>query len=162
MSFKYKRVIYLLALCFLLLFSSNVYASDVSTSPTTVTQPTQISTSTPVPTTPASSTSPFAGLIGNDNGMRPIKPLDLNAMGDKAVSFGDRSFDFLQKGSIPLFVWGVGGSVILMVLGILFEKKVILAGVTGVLISLIAVVLIHYMPEIVLSVKGAAGSAIAP
>jgi Flp pilus assembly pilin Flp len=49
-----------------------------------------------------------------------------------------------------------------MVLGILFGKKVILAGVTGVLISLIAVVLIHYMPEIVLSVKGAAGSAISP
>ena len=159
MSGKYKRVIYLLALCFLLLFSSNVYASDASTPSTTVTQPTQ---TTPTSSTSTPSTSPFAGLIGNDNGMRPIKPLDLNAMGDKAVSFGDKSFDFLQKGSIPLFVWGVGGSVILMVLGILFGKKVILAGVTGVLISLIAVVLIHYMPEIVLSVKGAAGSAISP
>jgi len=159
LSFKYKRVNCLLALSFLLLFSSNVYASDASTPSTTVTQPTQ---TTPTSSTSTPSTSPFAGLIGNDNGMRPIKPLDLNAMGDKAVSFGDKSFDFLQKGSIPLFVWGVGGSVILMVLGILFGKKVILAGVTGVLISLIAVVLIHYMPEIVLSVKGAAGSAISP
>ena len=92
--------------------------------------------------------------------MRPIKPLDLNAMGDKAVSFGDKSFALLQKGSIPLFVWGVGGSVFILFLGIFFGKKVIMAGVTGILISLIVVVLIYYMPEIALSIKSAAGSAI--
>lgn len=169
---RYKRTLNLLTLCFILAFASNAYATGESTPPPAVTQPssaaTQPTTTTPTPapapasasTTPA--TSPFAGLVGNDNGMRPIEPLDLDAMGNKAVSFGDKSFAFLQKGSIPLFVWGVGGSVFLMFLGIFFGKRVVLAGVTGVLISLVVVVLIHYMPEIVLSVKGAAGNAISP
>jgi len=152
-----------MTLCFILVFASNAYATGESTPSPAVTQPSSTATQpTPTTPTPAPTTSPFAGLVGNDNGIRPIKPLDLDAMGNKAVGFGDKSFAFLQKGSIPLFVWGVGGSVFLMFLGIFFGKRVVLAGVTGVLISLIVVVLIHYMPEIVLSVKGAAGNAIAP
>ena len=171
-----KRARYLLTLCFILAFASNAYASGLSTQSTSVSQlsssftqttsmtstdTTPSTTTAPASITPSTPTSRFAGLIGNDDGMRPIKPLDLNAMGNRAMNFGDKSFELLQKGSIPLFVWGVGGSVFMMFLGIFFGKKVIIAGVTGVLISLIVVVLIHYMPEIVLSVKSATGSAIA-
>lgn len=155
----YKRTFILLTMCFILTFSANVYATGETPSSTPLTQPSS-QTTTPDISKPASQNGPLSGLADDSHGMRPIEPIDLDAMGNKAVGFGNKSFAFLQKGSVPLFVWGIGGSVFMMFLGIVFGKKTFMAGVTGVIISLAVFVIIHYMPEIALSVKDAAGNAI--
>ncbi|KLU61426.1 hypothetical protein CEB3_c21050 [Peptococcaceae bacterium CEB3] len=153
-----KTVATLLSLLFLILLAVPAYAAGTTTT-------TPANTATPANTTapssaPSSSTGPFSSLSKSNYGMRPIKPIDLNALGNKAVNFGNQSYNFLLKGSIPLFVWAVGGSVLLVLLGIFLGKRVIAAGVIGILISLGVVVLIHFLPEIVLTVKNGAGNAL--
>ena len=155
----YKRIFILLTMCFILIFSANAYATGETPSSPPVTQPSS-QTTTPDISKTATPTGPLSGLAADSHGMRPIEPLDLDVMGDKAVGFGNKSFAFLQKGSVPLFVWGIGGSVFMMFLGIIFGRKTVMAGVTGVIISIVVLVIIHYMPEIALSVKDAAGNAI--
>ena len=149
-------------MCFILAFASNVYATGNATSASVVTQPSEETTPTPDSANSSTPAGPLSGLSEKSKGMRTIKPFNFDTMGDKAVSIGNESYIFLEKGSIPLLVWGVGGSVFMMVLGIIFGKKTVMAGVAGLFISLSVFVLIHYMPEIALSVKSAAGNAIAP
>lgn len=129
--------------------------------PATTPAPSGSGTAAATPPDTSSSAGPFASLVGGDNnGIRPIKPMDLDAIGNKAVSFGNTSYTFLVKGSIPLMVWGMGSSLVLLLLGVFLGKRVVVAGVAGIFITLLAVVAIHYMPEIALTAKNAAQSAI--
>lgn len=150
---RYKTILYLVPLYLVFLLVSPVYAAST-------TQPSQPSsniqsTTTPTPTSSTTTTpaGSLSALAQDESGIRTIKPLDLDALGNKAVDFGNKSYTFLLKGSVPLFVWGIGISLIIMLLGIVFGKKVILAGITGILITLIVVVLVRYMPEIAISIK---------
>lgn len=145
-----KCVIALLSLVMLFSLAVPAFATDQSTSSA---QPTANSTV---------STGPLSGLAQDEKGLRPITPIDLNALGNKAVNFGNRSYEFLIKGSVPLFVWAVGGSIVVLLLGIFFGKKIIVKGVVGIIISLAVVALIHYIPQIAITVKNAAGSALTP
>jgi Zn-dependent membrane protease YugP len=83
-------------------------------------------------------------------------------MGNKALNYGNDLYVNLNKGMIPIFVIGIAGSVILLLLGIFFGKKLLAAGLLGIFICLCVVVFIHYLPEIAVSFKSAAGSAIKP
>lgn len=146
---KRKMALVLLSMFFITLLAIPVYADQSSNT-------TQPSTNNSTDTS-----GPFSSLT-KESGLQPITPIDLDAAGNKAVNFGNKSYAFLLKGSIPLFVWAVGGSVLILLLGIFFGKKVIMAGVVGILISLGTVVLIHYLPQIAITVKSAAGSALTP
>lgn len=154
-----KTSLALLALCFLLFFVVPVYA-DNQTSATTQ-QTTQ--TTTQSTTNSSSSTSgPLSGLAQDDMGLHPFTPINFDSLGNKAVNFGNQSFELLRKGSIPLFVWALAGSIVILLFGIFFGKRVIMAGVVGILITIAVVVLIPYTPQIVLSIKVAVGHALAP
>jgi len=156
-----KVTLLLLSLFFLGFLSMPVFAAD-QTSPAPQPNTTATGTSGTPAASAENSSGPFSSLAKNDAGIQPITPIDLNALGNKAVNAGNTSYDFLLKESIPLFIWAIGGSVIIILLGIFFGKRVIVKGIAGVLIALIVVVMIHYLPQIVLTVKTATGSAIAP
>lgn len=143
----------LIALWFLLFLAVPVWADQ---SPT-VTQPTTINSNSNT-----DESGPFSSFATDNNGIQPITPIDLDSAGNKAVSFGNKSFQFFLKGSIPLFILSIGGSILLLLLGIFFGKKAIAAGIIGIIISLLVFALFPYLPQIALTAKNAAGSFLTP
>lgn len=155
-----KSFLALLSLCFLFLFAVPVYADNQISTATQSQSTTQ--TTTQPDTGDSTSSGPLSALAKDDMGLHPLTPINFDSLGNKAVNFGNRSFELLRKGSIPLFVWAIGGSIVVLLFGIFFGKRVILAGVIGILISIAVVVMIPYTPQIVISVKNAIGSALTP
>lgn len=140
----YKQFLRLLPLCFLLLFALPVQAAEQSTPPAQSTQD--------APSDQSSLAGQLSGLI-KDEGLREVKAIDLNSIGDKALAWGSKSYESLKKGSVPMFVWSMTASVVIMLLGIILGKKVLTTGITGIIISLTVLAIIHFMPEIALTVK---------
>lgn len=89
----------------------------------------------------------ISNILENQGGMKEIKPIDLEVLGDKMLELGDSSFAFLQKGSVPLLVWGIGISVVILFFGIFIGRAAVMAGVVGIVISLTGFVIVQFMPE---------------
>jgi small-conductance mechanosensitive channel len=117
---------YILFLLILLMFASPVFAQEA---PQEQTQ------------------KRISDMLVNQGGMKEIKPLDLDEIGDRILEFGDSSFGFLQKGSLMFLVWGMGISVVILLFGIIVGKTAVLAGFAGIAISLLAFAIIQFMPE---------------
>lgn len=101
-----------------------------------------------------SSSGPFSALIENNgDGVQKIEPIDFKALGDKAVKFGNDSYNLFLKGSVPLFVWAICLSLVLIMLGIFFGKKIMGLGVVGVIIGFGVIWFLNHLPQIAITVK---------
>ena len=108
-----------------------------------------------------SSSGPFSALIENNGtGVQKIEPIDFKALGDKAVKFGNDSYNLFLKGSVPLFVYAIGLSLVLIMLGIFFGKKILGLGVAGVFIALGVIWFLNHLPQIAITIKAWGGSGI--
>jgi hypothetical protein len=94
----------------------------------------------------------FSEILSKKDGIGEIKPLDFDKLGDKVMSLGDKIFEFLQKGSVPLLAIGMGIAVVSLFIGI-FVGKAIKTGIWGIVISFAVYYLINYMPETVMTIK---------
>ena len=88
--------------------------------------------------------------ILQDEGLKEIKPLDFNEIGDKILDFGDKSYETLQKASIPMLVWGIAIAVVIMFVGAIIGKAVL--GVGVLVIVLVGFAIIHYAPDLMATV----------
>lgn len=102
--------------------------------------------------------SRISDVLNNQRGMGELEPINFDEMGDRFVDLGDSSFEFFQSVSLTLLVWGIGISVVILFFGILLGRAVVMAGVIGIVISILAFAMIQFMPEIVLSITNGIGS----
>lgn len=89
----------------------------------------------------------MSNLIKNNQGIKEIKPIDLDEIGNKMLEFGDKSYAALQKTSVPLLVWGIGISVVVMFFGIILGKTAVMAGFAGLAITFATFIFIQFAPE---------------
>jgi hypothetical protein len=159
-----RKCIFLFILLLILLWISPVYALDTSEQPiqTVDTQNESVQTQTDPtlqedtqPSSTIKNPDPFAALFQDNNGMRSIEPIDIEIVGDTAIEWGNKVYNFLLKARVLISTLGIGGSVLLMLIGIFFGRKIIVAGITGIFITIIVFFIIQYMPEILVTVKSA-------
>lgn len=97
----------------------------------------------------------ISDIVTQIDGMKEIKPVDVEELSRRVLETGDKSYNLLQRGSGPLLVWGIGISVVMLFFGVVLGKKAVASGITGIIISIITFVFIHFMPETVEAVKNA-------
>ncbi|SHN66280.1 hypothetical protein [Desulfitobacterium chlororespirans] len=108
-----------------------------------------------------SSSGPFSALVENNGaGVQKIEPIDFKALGEKAVKFGNDSYSLFLNGSVPLFVWAIGLSLVLIMLGIFFGKKILGLGIVGVFISFGVIWFLNHLPQIAITIKAWGGSGV--
>lgn len=106
-----------------------------------------------------SSSGPFSALIENNGaGVQKIEPIDFKALGEKAVKFGNDSYSLFLQGSVPFFVWAIGLSLVLIMLGIFFGKKIMGLGVAGVFIAFGVIWFLNHLPQIAITIKAWGGN----
>jgi hypothetical protein len=93
-------------------------------------------------------TKKLSEILQDDGGMKEFKPVDLDKLGEKALKFGDKSFETLQKFSIPMLIWGLVIGVGILFFGLIFGKKIIISGVTALVIVVVMYLLIRFFPEV--------------
>jgi len=102
-------------------------------------------------TTEGTVTKKISDILKDDDGIKEFKPMDFDKLGDKMLSFGDKSFETLQKFSVPMLIWGVVIGVAILFFGLIFGKKIILSGVTALVIVVMIYMLIRFFPEVMQS-----------
>ncbi len=97
----------------------------------------------------------ISDIIQDGGGLREIKPINLEEMGDKFLEFGIASYETLQKASVILLVWGIGISAVILFLGLIIGKKMVLAGIGALVITFLAFLIIQFAPETIHSIINA-------
>jgi len=138
----------IVTLIFLLSLTSLAFADEVIDESTTAVEADELTTEA-VAEQPSNSSknSRMSDLIKSSQGVKEIKPINLDEMGDKMLELGDKSYGLLQKGSSPMLIWGIGISVVIMLAGIILGKAAVIAGFTGLVISFVVFIIIQFAPE---------------